>query len=133
MFEIGQVYNRRRDIHSKYGGQEQGGISTPKNWPNIFLFTADAGQDYGYRDGWAPNGEYLYIGEGQKGDMEFQRGNRAIRDHEKQGKELHLFKQVARGSYEYMGEFRCASWEVGEGKDQGNHSRKAIIFHLVEA
>ena len=29
MFEIGQVYDRRREIHGPYGGQWQSGISTP--------------------------------------------------------------------------------------------------------
>lgn len=132
MFEVEQVYNRRQDIHAKYGGQEQGGISTPRNYPFIFLFTAQTGQDYGYRDGWDANGEYLYTGEGQVGDMEFVRGNRAIRDHEQIDKQLHLFKHVGAGNYEYLGEFRLASYKVLEGKDHSNHSRDIIIFHLAE-
>ena len=28
-FEIGRVYNRRVDIHARFGGQQQGGIITP--------------------------------------------------------------------------------------------------------
>ncbi len=39
MFEVGRVYNRRLEIHEPYGGQRQGGISTPRDWPFIFLFT----------------------------------------------------------------------------------------------
>lgn len=30
-FEVGRVYNRRRDIHERFGGQQQGGIITPAN------------------------------------------------------------------------------------------------------
>jgi hypothetical protein len=38
-FEVGRTYNRRRDIHGKYGGQMQGGICTPKNHPLVMAFT----------------------------------------------------------------------------------------------
>ena len=81
MFEIGRVYNRRSEIHEPYGGQWQSGISTPRDQPFIFLFTGESGEQYGYEDGWDDNGVFLYTGEGQKGDMEFIGGNRAIRDH----------------------------------------------------
>ena len=81
MFEVGNIYNRRNDIHDPYGGQRQGGISTPKDQPFVFLFTGESGEQYGYRDGWDVNGVFLYTGEGQVGDMEFRVGNRAVRDH----------------------------------------------------
>ena len=29
MFVPGQIYHRQREIHDVYGGQRQGGISTP--------------------------------------------------------------------------------------------------------
>ena len=38
-FVVGRTYNRRRDIHTKFEGQRQGGISTPAKHPVIFLFT----------------------------------------------------------------------------------------------
>ena len=28
-FEIGRVYNRRRDLHARFAGQQQGGITKP--------------------------------------------------------------------------------------------------------
>jgi 5-methylcytosine-specific restriction enzyme A len=49
MFVIG---NRVRDIHEKLGGQRYGGISTPNNAPCVILFTGEAGEAYGYADGW---------------------------------------------------------------------------------
>lgn len=51
-FEVGRVYNRRSDIHTPFGGQRQGGISTPVGCPYVFLFTGESGEQYGYRDGW---------------------------------------------------------------------------------
>ena len=34
-FEIGKIYSRRTDIHARFGGQQQGGISTPASAPII--------------------------------------------------------------------------------------------------
>jgi hypothetical protein len=47
VFSPGQVY-RRRDLHEKFGGQRQGGISTPEKAPFIFLITGDSGKRHGY-------------------------------------------------------------------------------------
>ena len=50
-FQRGHVYDRRAEIHSAYGGQEQGGISTPTGTSAIFLFTGESGGQFGYDDG----------------------------------------------------------------------------------
>jgi 5-methylcytosine-specific restriction protein A len=50
-FQVGRVYSRRNDIHAEFGGQQQGGISTPDGAPFIFLFTGEMGEQYGYEDG----------------------------------------------------------------------------------
>jgi 5-methylcytosine-specific restriction protein A len=77
MFELGQSY-KRTDLHKQYGGQRQGGISTPRRWPFLFLFTGKSGSHFGYEDNWH-DGLFLYTGEGQSGDMQFRAGNKAIR------------------------------------------------------
>ena len=84
-WSAGQVY-RRRDIHENFGGQRQGGISTPSVQPVILLFSGESGENYGYRDGIQADGTFWYTGEGQVGDMQWVRGNRAIRDHEKKAR-----------------------------------------------
>ena len=133
MFEVGQVYDRRRDIHGPYGGQWQSGISTPADQPFIFLFTGESGEQYGYEDGWDENGVFLYTGEGQVGDMEFTRGNRAIRDHAADGKDLHLFESLGKGQgYRYLGMFVCPTWEYRPGIDLNGDERQVIVFHLVQ-
>ena len=133
MFEVGEVYNRRSDIHGPYGGQWQGGISTPSRWPLIFLFTGESGEQYGYEDGWDENGVFLYTGEGQVGKMEFVRGNRAIRDHALDGKDLHLFQSLSKGAgYRYLGRFTCPTWEFREGVDVNGDERQVIVFHLIQ-
>lgn len=113
MFETGKVY-RRRDLHAEFGGQVQGGISTPREHPYVFLFTGDSGEQYGYKDGWR-DGLYRYTGEGQLGEMQFLRGNKAIRDHQKDGRELHLFEKTPnKGFVRYLGEFELVNYEVVE-------------------
>ena len=84
---IGSLW-KRTEIHNLFGGQRRGGISTPSGKPYIILFTGPSGEEFGYRDGWDEDGFFRYTGEGQEGDMSFVRGNRAIRDHVKDGKVL---------------------------------------------
>ncbi|MFQ5988556.1 MAG: HNH endonuclease [Candidatus Methylomirabilales bacterium] len=129
MFEIGRTY-KRSDIHAEHGGQQQGGISTPKDRPYILLFTG-SGEPYGYHDGWYDNRVFLYSGVSHVGDMEFAGGNKAIRGHIKDGKDLHLFDQVKAGEVRYLGCFVCCSWNFRQAKDKSGKSRRAIIFHLV--
>lgn len=42
-FDLGATYHRQTDIHQVFGGQEQGGISMPREVPFVFLFTGIAG------------------------------------------------------------------------------------------
>lgn len=131
-FEVGRVYHRRNDIHARFGGQQQGGISTPAGWPYIFLFTGESGEQYGYRDGWNEDGVYLYTGEGQVGDMQWVRGNRAIRAHLADGKDLLMFENLSRGKgVRFVGCFACASWETRTGPDVKGDDREVIVFHLL--
>lgn len=130
-FVVGQTYERQTDLHDKYGGQRQGGISTPANAPFVFLFTADSGEHYGYSDGWSDRKVFLYTGEGQLGDMEFVRGNRRIRDHAAEGKALLLFQKLGKGrGYSFVGEFACSDWERRVGPDRKGATREVIVFHL---
>lgn len=130
MFEVGREYRRRDDIHGPHGGQQQGGISTPKDKPFIFLFTG-GGEDYGYGDDWK-DGIFHYSGEGQVGPMEWAGGNRAIRDHVAEGKDLHLFKNLGKGrGVRYIGQFVCSGWHEEQAKDREGGLRRGFIFHLV--
>ena len=68
-FVVGATYGRRKDIHAKFGGQQQGGISTPVGEPFVFLFTGEGGHAFGYRDEFRDDGTFWYTGEGQVGDV----------------------------------------------------------------
>jgi len=129
MFVFGQAY-KRTDLHNKYGGQRQGGASTPKNHPFIFLFTGQSGERYGYRDDWEA-GLFRYTGEGQSGDMKFERGNKAILDHSKDGKALYLFEQIQKGYVRFKGQFTCVDFEERPGTDKDQKARQIIVFSLA--
>lgn len=133
MFVVGKDYSRRRDIHDRYGGQRQSGISASSSSPFIFIFSGSSGEAYGYEDGWHEDEKvFLYSGEGQVGDMQFTRGNRAIRDHAQDGKQLLLFRALGHGKpVRYVGEFMCAGYHYDQGPDRKGDTRKTIRFHLV--
>jgi hypothetical protein len=77
-FEDGKVYNRRADMHAKFGGQQQGGIITPSQHPLVIIIAGEEGLAHGYADRTRDNGVFEYFGEGQVGNMVLQRGNLAI-------------------------------------------------------
>ncbi len=129
MFEKDQEY-RRRDIHNLYGGQEQGGISTPSKHKVIFLFTGEKGKDHGYSDGWQNTEKFFYTGEGQIGDMTFSRGNKAIRDHLADGKDIHVFEQTSKGYVRYLGQMICTAFHHKQAPDTVGKMRQAIVFEL---
>lgn len=124
----GQEY-RRRDLHEAFGGQQQGGISTPVDSDVILLFTGATGEQYGYRDEFK-NGVFEYTGEGQRGDMEMVRGNLAIRDHEENGKQLLVFEQTRKGHVRFMGEARYIDDFRRPQPDLDGRPREAIVFQL---
>ncbi len=69
---------RRREIHNRWGGQQQGGISTPVSIPAVFVFSGPTGKRFGYDqdEGWQPDGTFQDTGEGQRGPMALERGSR---------------------------------------------------------
>jgi 5-methylcytosine-specific restriction protein A len=132
-FEIGALYNRRDDIHGRFGGQRQGGISTPVDAPFVFLFTGEAGKQHGYSDWWDDDGQFHYYGEGQVGDMADKGGNRALRQHVANGKRLLLFQALGKGRpYRFLGEFQILTgYEKAGVLDSADNLRTALVFKLT--
>jgi hypothetical protein len=124
---------RRSVLHERYGGRRQGGISPSRQTPNVFLITAPEGRAYGYiYDGRSDDGFFHYTGEGQLGDQQMTQGNRAIRDHELENRDLHLFE--AHGTeLEYIGQFRYHDDYQADAPDvTGVQERKVIVFRLEQ-
>jgi 5-methylcytosine-specific restriction protein A len=75
---------------------------------------------------------FLYTGEGQVGEMKFLRGNRAIRDHSMDGKELLLFESLGdRKPVRFRGTFSFVGWVYGNELDADQKYRRTIIFRLI--
>lgn len=130
MFEVGTEYKRREDIHDLYGGQAQGGISTPKTYPVIFIFTSYAGELHGYRDEYREDGLFWYTGEGQVGDMKMASGNKAIFEHSKNGKTIHVFEYTRKAYVRYVGSAECLGYHAEDRPDRDGNTRAAFVFHL---
>lgn len=123
---------KRSELQDRYGGRRQGGISPSKQTPHVFLFTDPVrGARHGYiYDGKGEGDFYHYTGEGQEGDQRMVQGNRAIRDHREEGRELHLF-DVSGGLATYVGEFEYVNHESAEAPaTKGRERRKVIVFRL---
>ncbi|HSS34544.1 MAG TPA: hypothetical protein VLL27_14820 [Solirubrobacterales bacterium] len=130
-FNPGDV-TKRVELHEQFGGRRQGGISPSKQSSNVFLFTDQArGALHGYiYDGQGEDGYYHYTGEGQYGDQRMVQGNRSIRDHAKEERDLHLFDvngglATYLGRFEYVDHYSADAPETGEGRE-----RKVIVFRL---
>ncbi|MDB4793218.1 HNH endonuclease [bacterium] len=130
MFEVGKEYKRNTDIHGQFGGQGQGGISTPKNHPLIFAFTSDAGEQHGYRDEYRKDGVFWYTGEGQVGDMKMASGNKAILEHSQNNKAIHLFEYTRKAYVRYVGTAECLGYHEETRPDREGNDRNAFVFHL---
>ncbi len=128
-FEMGRVYNRRSDIHARFGGQQQGGIITPADHPVVIIITGEEGLQHGYADRYRPDGVFEYFGEGQVGDMQLQRGNRAIAEHSILGKSLLLFRNTLTG-LRFEGEMVYAAHHIERAPDRNGTERDAIVFEL---
>jgi hypothetical protein len=123
---------RRVELHEELGGRRQGGISPSSKTPNVFLFTDQAqGVLHGYiYDGQRKDGFFHYTGEGQRGDQRMVQGNRAIRDHHGEGRELHLF-DASSGVATYVGQFEYVDHHTADAPETGEGEiRSVIVFRL---
>jgi len=131
-FSPGALYKRQSEIHGKLGGQQQGGISTPADHPVIILFTGESGKGHGYDDFWDDDGIFHYVGEGQRGDMEFKAGNEKLARHREDGKDVLLFQALGKSKpCRYVGQFTLEDTYQKEGvRDTDANLRRIIVFKL---
>jgi len=95
----------------------------------VIIITGEEGLQHGYADRYRPDGVFEYFGEGQVGDMQLQRGNRAIAEHSTLGKSLLLFRQTADG-IRFEGETVYERHHVERAPDRKGAERNAIVFEL---
>lgn len=111
---------RRQVIHRRFGGQRQGGISTPANTKLVLLWPNSTGSSHGYDyDGWKTDGSYHYTGQGRYSDQRFTPNNQA----------LLAGNTVVR----YVGQFKPDDIEpfyLADAPDSNQEIRSAIVFRL---
>ncbi len=122
----------RAELTTRFRGQGQSGIVTPKGYPIILLYSSPRGEEYGYQDEWESELVYLYYGQGQKGDMEFKRGNKAIKNSAIDKKTVYLLKKrhSKDPSYRLEGIFVYDSFDWCTQDDPSGGTRRAIRFRL---
>jgi len=128
--EEGQQIHRRHDLHDRYGGNPQSGISPCGKFPYVFLFISPNGGEYGYKDNRISENEFVISGEGQEGKQKMKRGNAAILNHVEKNRALHLLSKISSGYYEYLGRFVYVSHKFEPGVDKLGNTREMIQFRL---
>ncbi len=122
---------KRSELHKKYGGRQQYGISNCPKYPIIFIFSNPEEKQDVYEDKWE-NGYFYYSGEGRVGDMEFKSGNKSIRDHEIDGKHIYLFKNTKQSGYwKYIDELKLVDHDTYRVIDDNKEMRNGIRFKLL--
>ncbi|TXF79464.1 HNH endonuclease [Chryseobacterium sp.] len=111
-----------------YGGNWQSGIAPSASTPYIFIFTGSSGSQHGYEDGWDNPNVFSYTGEGQIGDMQFTKGNLALRDHKRNGKRVFLFEQHKKGYVKFVSEVEVIDVDYFETYDRSSEPRIGIKF-----
>jgi 5-methylcytosine-specific restriction enzyme A len=131
-FQINQVI-KRSDIHDIYGGNRQSGISVPANFPFIFIFSSNTGHQHGYKDQWENDDVFSYTGEGQEGNMKFEKGNLTLLNHVESNKRIFLFIYLRKGVVSYDGELELIDFDYFRTKDRNGDEREAIKFFFKRA
>ena len=131
MFLKNKIY-KRSDIHDKYGGNRQRGISNCVEHPLIFIFTnPNSDEQDVYVDEWK-NKYFYYSGEGRKGDMKMTGGNKSILDHQKNKKEIHLFEKTSSsGMWKYIDQLKLVDRNDYRNKDEDGNERDGFQFVLL--
>ena len=124
-----QLYKRSL-IHDEYGGNRQGGISPSAKVPFIFIFSGKSGAQYGYKDRWDNHNIFTYTGEGQEGDMQFIKGNLALKDHLNRGKRIFLFEIEGGGMVKFVSEMEFYDADYFVTPDRNGKDRIGIQFFL---
>ncbi|WKK70539.1 hypothetical protein Q0F99_11785 [Rathayibacter oskolensis] len=125
----------RREVHAKFGGDWQRGISVPKDRRNVLVFTDPvAGAEHGYdvHEGLTPEGIFLYTGEGPSGDQELNYSNRTLRDADAAAIPVRVFA-VDGTSVTYVGLFAPDDppYSVREVPSAGDTARTVLVFALL--
>ncbi|MGP3942773.1 MULTISPECIES: hypothetical protein [Streptomyces] len=128
----------RRELHARFGGTPQGGISPSTRSPMVMVFVAESPGSEGFT-GWGQDGIFHFMGAGMHGDQEMTRGNLALLRHQEQGRAVHVFQRLQKSSAEgaplhrHLGRFEVDSQQpyyIADAPDASGSMRTVIVFRL---
>ena len=131
----GEVW-RRADLHRRFGGSKQSGISSSARTPNVMVFSdPEVGRAFGYdkHEGRREDGSYRYTGEGQVGhQVATSQGNAALLSAEERGRAIRLFIKDGRDAT-YIGEYSLGDpkYLVERARDRDGRERNVLVFNFV--
>jgi len=121
----------RKHLHDQFKGNRQSGISSSSAYPYIFIFTGKSGIAHGYEDRWINENTFEYTGEGQKGDMTFIKGNKALLNHKQDGKSVFLFEILGKGKIRFLAELQLNQEPmIALARNSSGINRKVIKFRF---
>jgi hypothetical protein len=131
---VGTSINRG-ELHSRLGGGSwQDGITRVVKTDEMLVFTNDGGGEHGYgvHEGLRSDGVFRYTGQGQNGDQQLTKNNKALAGSEEIGRPIRVFR--GRGTVTYVGSFALAdppyTWERLPGS-RSSSERNGLVFNLV--
>ena len=128
-FEPGDIVERPA-LHAEYGGHTSSRISPSPDGALVMVFLdRNASSAQTALTGWRDDGHFHLCGEGATGDHEPRRGNKAIRDHEANGRALLLFQSTGPGTTVlFLGRFRCVDGYETDAPDNDHHSMRTVLM-----
>jgi hypothetical protein len=128
--EIGQSY-LKLDIHSAFGGNPRAGICPTMSGVVLVFSDPPSGTRFGYdQNDEVVQGVYRYTGEGQSGDQQLVRGNKALLA----GKTMFLFSRQDAKSWIFVGEVGLDTepFEIMTAPDLSGNLRRVFVFRFIE-
>lgn len=83
-----------------------------------------------YHDRWTFEGDYIYSGEGRRGDQTMTKGNLAIFNAARDGRKIHLLIKYSPQDYRYQGIYQLVDYRYEDEEDEYGDLRKEYKFRL---
>lgn len=130
---VGGVYSRS-DIHGRFAGNRQKGISVSTKESVILLFHTKEPSRQFYADGVDEDGVYWFSGEGRLGDMQWSSENSQLREAAETPRSLLMFERYRRagGLWRFHGEMFCLGHKEVTQLDEKGNLRRAFVFALAK-
>ncbi len=127
--KVGESY-LRTDLHRFLGGNSRAGICPTASGVVLIFSDPPSGTRYGYdQNDEVVAGVYRYTGEGQLGDQQLIRGNKALLSDRK----LLLFSRQDAKSWTYVGEVALdvVPFETATAPDRLGNLRRVFVFRFL--